>query len=238
MRLLVSVRSVAEAAAVMEGGADIVDAKDPARGALGALAAARLAEVIAAVPPAIPFSAALGDVRSATVAARRVKAIPARPAGEVWVKLGFLGAADADVEPVLRAAHGAAVAHPARPAVVAVAYADAAVAGAPSPEIVLWAAERAGVAGVLLDTALKRGPSLTHLLDDARLRAWIDRVRASGLLAAVAGRLSVQDVSRVAALGADVLGVRGAACLGGRRGQVDAGRVAALRDAIATQVCD
>ena len=43
MRLLVSVRSADEVAAAMAGGADIIDAKEPARGSLGAVDAATLA---------------------------------------------------------------------------------------------------------------------------------------------------------------------------------------------------
>ena len=35
MHLLVSVRSAEEAAAALEGGADVIDAKDPDNGALG-----------------------------------------------------------------------------------------------------------------------------------------------------------------------------------------------------------
>ena len=37
MRLLVSVRSAAEVAAALAGGADIIDAKEPSRGGLGAV---------------------------------------------------------------------------------------------------------------------------------------------------------------------------------------------------------
>ena len=37
MRLLVSVRSAAEARAALSGGADIIDAKEPSLGSLGAV---------------------------------------------------------------------------------------------------------------------------------------------------------------------------------------------------------
>ena len=54
------------------------------------------------------------------------------------------------------------------------------------------------------------------------------RARAAGLLFAVAGSLDPDAISRLGGI-ADVLGVRGAACRGGRAGAVDAGRVAELR---------
>ena len=53
MRLLVSVRDVRDARAAVRGGADIVDAKDPRRGALGPVTHRILARIRAAVPSAI-----------------------------------------------------------------------------------------------------------------------------------------------------------------------------------------
>jgi (5-formylfuran-3-yl)methyl phosphate synthase len=52
--------------------------------------------------------------------------------------------------------------------------------------------------------------------------------RAAGRLVALAGSLDGDAIARLAGL-ADVVGVRGAACRGGRSGEVDAGRVAELR---------
>ena len=48
MRLLVSVRAAAEVAPALAGGADIIDAKEPARGSLGAVSPTRLREIAAA----------------------------------------------------------------------------------------------------------------------------------------------------------------------------------------------
>ena len=61
MRLLVSVATAADARAAIEGGADIVDAKDPGAGALGAVTLDRLREIRDAVAGARPLTAALGE---------------------------------------------------------------------------------------------------------------------------------------------------------------------------------
>ena len=61
MRLLVSVADAEDARAAVEGGADIVDAKDPAQGALGSVAPATLEAIVHAVDGARPVSAAVGD---------------------------------------------------------------------------------------------------------------------------------------------------------------------------------
>ena len=61
MRLLISVADAAEARIALEGDADIIDVKDPARGTLGSADSAVLREVVEVVGAARPVSAALGD---------------------------------------------------------------------------------------------------------------------------------------------------------------------------------
>jgi (5-formylfuran-3-yl)methyl phosphate synthase len=85
----------------------------------------------------------------------------------------------------------------------------------------------------LLDTWGKdRGDLFQHLAEPA-LHAWIGHARAAGLLVALAGSLSIKGVRAVAGLPADIVGVRAAACLGGRTGVVSEGRVAELKAALA-----
>src|SRR5215469_2647638 len=62
MRLLVSVRDAREATVAAAAGADVIDAKDPARGALGAVSAAALDGIVRAVARPQMVSAALGDL--------------------------------------------------------------------------------------------------------------------------------------------------------------------------------
>src|SRR5438132_1455808 len=50
----------------------------------------------------------------------------------------------------------------------------------------------------------------------------------AGLFACLAGSLRGADFATACALGADVVGVRGAACVGGRTGRVSRARVTAL----------
>src|SRR5437763_278938 len=87
MRLLVSVRGSVEARAAVAGGADVIDAKDPARGPLGAVRRDRLAAIRRAVGAARPVSAALGDAGDAAM----VAAAAAAAGGVAFVKLGFGG---------------------------------------------------------------------------------------------------------------------------------------------------
>jgi len=90
-------------------------------------------------------------------------------------------------------------------------------------------AARAGATGVLLDTADKTGPGLRGLMTPSALVRWVAEAHEAGLLVALAGKLTAEDLAFVQDAGADIAGVRGAACEGGRRGRVSIDRVALLR---------
>lgn len=222
MRLLISVRGADEAAAALAGGADIVDAKDPAAGALGPVSPEVLRQIVAAVAGRRMVSAALGDAADERAVAHA--AAVAASSGAALVKVGLAG-----IGSVTRAARLLAAAAGASGAgTVAVAYADHAAAGSLAPEAVVDAAARAGAAGLLVDTADKRGPGLRGLVERPVLSLWIEAAHTAGLLVALAGQLEVEDVPWLQGLGADVVGVRGAACDGGRDGAVSAARVRVL----------
>src|SRR5258707_906089 len=59
---LASVRSADEADVALAGGADIIDAKEPAMGALGAVAPATLRGIAVRVAGRLPVSATIGDL--------------------------------------------------------------------------------------------------------------------------------------------------------------------------------
>jgi uncharacterized protein (UPF0264 family) len=227
MRLLVSAASVADALAALDGGADVVDAKDPGAGALGAVTVDVFRDIATAVSGRRPVTAAIGDAiapASVETDARMFASL-----GAVLVKVGFAGisnlaAASTLAEAAVRGArsHGAGV--------VLVAYADRGQESV-TPATLLDVASSAGAAGVLLDTTDKHGPRLTELVSPAWLATWVARAHERLLTVALAGRLQAVDLPIVRQCGADVAGVRGAACTGGRGGVVEAARVRALLDA-------
>ncbi|HXH24143.1 MAG TPA: (5-formylfuran-3-yl)methyl phosphate synthase [Vicinamibacterales bacterium] len=211
MKLLVSVRDAAEAAAALAGGADIVDAKDPAAGALGPVTPAHLRRIVAVVNGVRPVTAALGDASEALPVEQRVRTF--RAAGARFVKLGFAGvstgrALEQAIASAVEAAPGA---------LVAVAYADAERVRAPNHHLVLEAATEMRAAGVLLDTADKSGPGLRQLIPATTLRRWVETAHAGGLFVALAGKLRADDLLFARDVGADIAGVRGAACVGAAR---------------------
>jgi len=230
-RLLVSAASSDDARAAVEGGAAIVDAKDPAAGPLGPVPIDVFHAIVATVTGARPVTAALGDARDQS--AIEALARDFATAGASLVKVGFAGTSDIRMADALaRAAVRGAAAGRRTAGVVLVAYADA-VRNAVSPAALLEVASTAGAAGVLLDTADKGGPRLTELKAPAWIAEWVRLAHRRSLSVALAGRLRAEDLPIVAACGADIAGVRGAACDGGRNGRISAARVRELTRACA-----
>ena len=233
MKLLVSVVSVEEARHAVAGGADIVDVKDPAEGALGApsplilsdvVRTVGLSDVVRTVGRAVPVSVALGDLpglpHTAALAARGAELSGAR-----YVKVGLRGVPDLDGAVAMMSAVADAVGP--RTAVIAAAYADARALDPPAllpawlPELV----ERTGIAGALVDTFVKDGRGLYAWMSESELADLITRTRQAGATFAVAGQLRRDELRRVPA---DVVGVRSAVCRGGdRTAELDADLVAA-----------
>ena len=229
MRLLVSVTDAQEARVAVVGGVDIVDVKNPAEGSLGAPGPGVIERVREVVPPERPVSAAIGDLPNLPGTAA-LAALGAARSGAAYVKVGLWGTSTADeAVAVLRAVRDAI---DGGATVIAAAYADAErVSGGPLPPgSVVEAARRAGVRGCLLDTAVKDGRGLFEWLTPEALEALVAEGHAAGLEMALAGALRAQDLSLVRATGADIAGVRSAACRDGRRtAPLDAGRIARLR---------
>ena len=104
--------------------------------------------------------------------------------------------------------------------VVAVAYADAARTGTLAPELIPALRSRFRVQRVFCSILTRKtgmacwgGSLLTPLPLGGE-------ARREGLLTALAGALTLENVDAVSAAGPDVVGVRGAACEGGRQGRV------------------
>jgi (5-formylfuran-3-yl)methyl phosphate synthase len=232
MRLLVSVRCAEEAVAAADGGADVIDAKDPMAGALGAVGLDVLREIRAAVPARRLVTAALGDADNAAAIERLAREYAA--SGASFVKVGFAGIADANrVAELIAACVRGCESGNSESGVIAVAYADALPRASVDAMLLPSIAAHAGARGVLVDTADKDGVGLTTLWPRDRLAEWVARARDYALLVAVAGKLSVDDLAIASAAGADIAGVRGAACIGGRGGRVSVDRV---RDLVAAQL--
>lgn len=227
MQLLVSVANSIEAHHAVAGGADLIDAKDPLTGALGAVSLHILRQIHSAVAGRRAVTAAIGDASDEEAIERT--AFEYGATGVAFVKVGFAGIDEpARVERLMRASvRGVRASGTA--SLVAVAYADD-VATSVNRFTLLDLAARSGASGVLLDTADKGGPGLLRLLSPAALTTWVATAHGQGLTVALAGKLTYEDLPLVLDTGADIAGVRGAACANGRTSRVVEEKVRALKD--------
>jgi len=218
--MLASVLSRAEAEIAVERGADVIDCKDPARGALGALPLARIAEIVASVAGRKPVSAVVELPHDLAHARQAIEETAAT--GVAFVKFALPATPDAadivaDLAPLT-----------ARVKLVAVLFADL------GPDFsILEPLAKAGFAGAMLDTAHKGKGRLLTYMDVGALAGFVAQCRRLGLSAGLAGGLEAPDAPRLLVMRPHVLGFRGALCAGGERAAgVDAGALSLIRDLI------
>ena len=189
-RLLVSVRDPAEAEAAQLAGADLIDAKDPERGALGALDVDVVTEIVARVAGAAVTSAVAEPTPGSVAAMART--------GVDWVKVGLARAQVNDVTALTAAAPGR---------LIAVLFAE----DGPTADLVP-ALVQAGFAGAMIDTSGKTGARLPDLAEPEALGAFTAACRAHGLMSGLAGSLRVTDIPVLSAHRPDYFGFRGGLC--------------------------
>jgi uncharacterized protein (UPF0264 family) len=226
VRLLVSVRDAREARVALAGGAAVIDVKEPSRGSLGAASISTSREIIAAVGGRAPVSVVIGDVDSVEGSARAAR--EHAPLGADVLKVGLAGVRSATMARHILGTLTAA----ARTMVLVVAYADFERAWSLDPEAILGLCPTSGIDGIVLDTHDKSRGHLLSCLTTPRLARLIESAHSCGLLVGVAGKLSESHVPLMRELGADLFGVRGAACLGTRSGALSGELVARLASVI------
>jgi uncharacterized protein (UPF0264 family) len=218
-RLLVSVRSAAEALAALEGEADIIDIKEPSRGSLGRADDATTSAVLDAVAGRKLVSTACGEL---------LESLPlpqTRP--PAFVKWGVAGCGAAMDWSTCFEKAAAQLPGACRP--VAVAYADWQRAHGPTPDKVSRLACRLRHGVLLIDTWQKDGNSLLNFLSLEEIEAIVRKCREANTPVALAGSLNRNAIERLLPLSPAIIAVRGAVCSNGdRNASLDVERVRSL----------
>ena len=217
MKILISPKNEAEAVEAVNGGADIIDVKNPSEGSLGANFPWVIRRIREIVPRSIDISATLGDFPHLPGSAS-LAALGAAVSGTNYVKIGLLGSKTFDsalflMENVNRAVKG----YDPQIRVVVAGYADHARANTIDPMILPDVAKQSGCDLVMVDTFIKDGKRLFDFMDVEACRSFVESGHEHGLEVALAGSIKKNDVPTLTELGADVVGIRGAACSGGDR---------------------
>ncbi len=210
--LLVSVRNRAEAEAALAGGAAIIDVKEPDNGALGRAGPDVLAGVLATVAGRRPVSAALGELPAEDAD------LPKDLALLSFVKWGLAGWRErrsAWKDRLLRLREQVESNAPCL--VVAVAYADWKLAGAPPWLDVARFAVANRFSVLLVDTWQKDGRTLLDWISLKELQQLRTLTGGVGVKLALAGSLGEAMIRDLTSVAPDWFAVRGAACTHRRR---------------------
>ena len=221
-RLLASVNSLEEALIVLQADVDIIDLKQPALGALGALSTQQVQKIVASLENAKPVSATVGDLpMQAEVIVNAVKAMAGT--GVDYIKIGFFP--DQNWSEVITKL---ATLTQGQLKLIAVLFADQ------RPDLnYIEQFSEAGFAGIMLDTINKSGGSLTQVMPLATLQDFVQTARQYQLLCGLAGSLRIADIQTLLPLQADYLGFRGALCEQHQRtAQLDPAAILKIKTAI------
>ena len=234
MLLLISPINTEEALEAIEGGADIIDVKNPKEGSLGANFPCVIKNIRKITPKGMQVSATLGDVpyKPGTVSLAAAGAVVS---GADYIKVGLYGTKNYNealdvMENVVRSVKE----FDDNAVVVASGYADAHRVGAVDPMEIPKIAANSGADLAMVDTAVKDGKTLFDFMDQDKLKEFNSMIHDYGLKSALAGSIEKEQLQLLYKIGCDVVGIRGAACTGGDRnkGSINRNAVHELKDMI------
>jgi (5-formylfuran-3-yl)methyl phosphate synthase len=231
-RLLVSVRGPNDARAAVAGGAHIIDAEYP-MSALGTVHPGNIHRIRSVTPKRLAVSTNIGEVQKVWSTAAQA-ALGVALAGADIIKIGLAGLTPpratrlmGDISRQMQFFFR----NP-RKLLIATFFADKSLRRVcDAVRCGADVASKAEVAGVLIDTFVKRrGHALLDLMGLAEITDFVRSCHAAGVEAWIAGSIRRSQMSDLWATGVDVICVRGAACEGGegRVGVVSRRRVQEL----------
>jgi uncharacterized protein (UPF0264 family) len=217
VKLLISPQNTKEAIEAIAGGADIIDIKNPKEGSLGANFPWVIKEVKQLIPNNVELSCTLGEAPNlpGTMA---LAAYGAASLGVDYVKVGLNGVhtiqkATDLFENIVRAIKM----YNSKIRIVIAGYGDHKRVNSIEPQLVVQTAFAVKADIVMLDTSIKDGKSLLDFQTLQQLEAFINTAHEHSLSVALAGSLQTQNLLTVKKLGADFVGLRGAACQNNNR---------------------
>ena len=222
-RMLASVNSIEEAMIALQLDVDIIDLKQPALGALGALNTQQVHTIVNRIGKNKPISATVGDLpMQADLIFNAVKAMA--ETGVDYIKIGFFP--DQDWDEVIAKLATLTQSHL---KLIAVLFADQ------QPDLSsIKQFSEAGFTGIMLDTMNKTSGSITQVMPLATLQHFVQTTRQYQLLCGLAGSLRETDIPKLLALQADYLGFRGALCVQHQRtAQLDPAAILKIKATIA-----
>lgn len=199
---LASVQSLAEAQQLSKQLPDLLDMKDPATGALGALPVTTVRQIVNWLAGRCRSSATVGDLPM-QVSVITGALLAMQQSGVDYLKVGLFDTPDLP-QCLVELQHFLATFET---PVIAVLFADQQY-----DKSVLTSVLDCGFSGVMLDTAEKNGRHLLDYKTPEALQHFVKTVTARQRLCGLAGALRVTDIPLLKPMAADYLGFRSALC--------------------------
>lgn len=199
--MLASISMLSEAKIVMDAKVDIIDIKDPANGALGALGVDEVKRIVKYVERKIPVSATIGDIYLDDDNLYKY-ILDMADTGVDYVKVGVFSR---NIIPYSFLTKLSSLAKNIN--IILVLFAENKL-----DIIDIQSLLGHGIKGIMLDTKNKKNGGLCSKLSIYKLSAFLNKVKKHNLLTGLAGSLSIDDIVPLLSLKPDYLGFRGALC--------------------------
>ncbi len=200
--MLASVRNLEEGKLAYDGGADIIDLKEPSDGALGSAPIHEIHHIVDELWEKCVISATIGDL-PADYEKINQKVLQTAETGVDYVKVGMFS--DRHIEtclPNLVHCTNKGI------SIIAVFFADMEF----DVDFAIRIASDARLKGVMLDTARKGAGGLLSYQNLMQLEYFVNRAKQHNLISGLAGSLKVEDVPQVLQAEPDYIGFRTALC--------------------------
>jgi len=211
LKLLVSIKSLAEAEKIKEADFDILDIKNPAEGSLGA----NYPGVIKSIREQyseFPVSAAGGDLPGQSGIASQVSFALASLKVD-YLKLGLYGFKNIESAVLmLKEAKKAIKLSGNNVKLIAAAYADYEENNTINPMFLNEIAFKTDIDGIMIDTLNKSGKNLFSFLKADDLKRFVKQAKNEKVFSALAGSLKSEDLPILREINPDIIGFRGAVC--------------------------
>ncbi|MFN3384240.1 MAG: (5-formylfuran-3-yl)methyl phosphate synthase [Archaeoglobaceae archaeon] len=233
MLVLVSPKDLSEALEAIEGGADIIDVKNPAEGSLGAnfpwvirdiaSIAKRFKKEVSATTGDMPFKPGTASLA----------ALGAAIAGADYVKIGLYGVKnEEEAEEMVRAVVKAVKDYDDAKRVVIAGYGDFYRINSIDPLKLPEISAKHGADVVMVDTAIKDGTSIFDHMKLENMRKFVKMAKENGMLCALAGNLGWDHLETLKELSPDIIGVRTMVCESGRNSKIKRELVKKLKELV------
>ncbi len=211
LKLLVSIKSLAEAEKIKKADFDILDIKNPAEGSLGA----NYPGVIKSIRDeysGFPISAAGGDLPGQSGIASQVSFALASLKVD-YIKLGLYGFKNIETAVLmLKEAEKAVKLSGNKIKLIAAAYADYKENNTINPLYLNEIAFKTEIDGIMIDTLNKSGKNLFDFLKLGELKRFAEQAKKAEVFSALAGSLKSEDLPILREIDPDIIGFRGAVC--------------------------